>query len=541
VALEGTQQFTAAVSCTSNQSVTWDVNGILGGDQLTVGAISNPAPPAPSSPTSYFAPTNLPGPPNTVTVRATSQFDPAKSASVTVALLSNVLVTASTASGASTSTRAVGRTETLCATITGTTNSTLNWTVSGVPNGNATVGIITQGSATPCPAGAFNFTFAAPATVPAPPTVTATVASQADPSQTATVTIDIIPAPVVTVTPPTATLGLNGAQQFSAGVTGTANQLVSWSVNNIPNGDATLGEICVVGSSPCLPPAGPTAAAVEYRAPSALPPGGPVTVTALSADGASSGSALVTITTSSIPAISRLLPASVTAGAAGAFLLRVVGSNFVAGSGAGASEILFGAAATPKSTSCANPSAGVFDCTATVTPAEVAAAGSQSIAVRNPDGTTSTPVSLLIVPMLTSETTVTLTTGAPAASGQDIEVVEPLTAGAGATSLDISVVSLLVNSACSAGPHPVRLTRPASGNAVFDICLGGTGLTASEAYTLSGPPDIAIGPVQALGQGLVQVRITLTLSSTTQLGARTIFVTNANKDKAAASGALEVK
>ncbi len=541
VPLEGTQPFSAAVSCTANQSVTWDVNGIPGGDMLTVGAISNPAPPTPSSPTTYFAPTNLPGPPNTVAVRATSQFDPSKTASVTVALLSNVEVTALTAQGSPTSTRAAGRDETLCATVTGTTNGTLLWTVNNVPNGDATVGTIAQGSARPCPGGAFDFTYTAPANVPASPRVTATVASQADPSQTASVTITIISAPLVTVAPATATLGLNGVQPFSSSVTGTANQLVTWSVDNVPNGDATVGQICVTGSSPCQAPAAPSATAVEYRAPSALPSAGSVTVTAISVDGASTGSAVVTLTTSPVPVVARLLPASVTAGAAGAFLLRVVGANFVAGSGAGASEILSGSPPVPRTTSCANPAPGVFECTATVTPAEVASPGALSIAIRNPDGTTSTPVPLVVAPHLTTEASIALTSGAPQAGGQDLEVVEPLTAGAGATALDINVVSVLVNSACSAGPHPVRLARPASGNAVYDICLGGTGLTVNETYTISGPPDIAIGPVQALGQGFVQVRITLTLTSATQTGARTIFVANANRDKAAASGALEVK
>jgi hypothetical protein len=57
-------------------------------------------------------------------------------------------------------------------------------------------------------------------------------------------------------------------------------------------------------------------------------------------------------------------------------------------------------------------------------------------------------------------------------------------------------------------------------------------------YTISGPGDISVIARQPAGLGIVQV--TLAISSTAAPGARSLFIQNANLDKAAASGFLEV-
>src|SRR2546425_9300954 len=67
VAAGGTQQFTATVQNTSNTAVTWQVNGVTGGN-ATVGTISSSG--------LYTAPAS----PATVTVTAVSQADTTKSA-----------------------------------------------------------------------------------------------------------------------------------------------------------------------------------------------------------------------------------------------------------------------------------------------------------------------------------------------------------------------------------------------------------------------------------------------------------------------------
>ena len=72
------QQFTATVQNTANTNVSWQVNGVVGGDS-THGTISTSG--------LFTAPASVPSP-ATVTVTAVSQADPTKSASATVTVTS---------------------------------------------------------------------------------------------------------------------------------------------------------------------------------------------------------------------------------------------------------------------------------------------------------------------------------------------------------------------------------------------------------------------------------------------------------------------
>ena len=75
----------------------------------------------------------------------------------------------------------------------------------------------------------------------------------------------------------------------------------------------------------------------------------------------------------------------------------------------------------------------------------------------------------------------------------------------------------------------------------MDICFTASGLLSGPiVVTITGPApnDIAISNVS--NSGLV-VSLTLTLSSTTLPGPRTLFVETVGRDKTAASGAIEVK
>src|SRR5204862_151904 len=84
VAARGTQQFTATVQNTSNTAVTWQVNGVTGGN-ATVGTISSSG--------LYTAPAS----PATVTVTAVSQADTTKSASAQVTITPPTAVSAAVA------------------------------------------------------------------------------------------------------------------------------------------------------------------------------------------------------------------------------------------------------------------------------------------------------------------------------------------------------------------------------------------------------------------------------------------------------------
>jgi hypothetical protein len=96
--------------------------------------------------------------------------------------------------------------------------------------------------------------------------------------------------------------------------------------------------------------------------------------------------------------------------------------------------------------------------------------------------------------------------------------------------------------ACTVGGGPATLARPTSGTAIEHLCaFSVSGLDPSLDYTLSGPSpgDITIVGKEPLGLGIVH--LTLAVPATARIGARTLFIRNANGDVTAASGALEVR
>jgi hypothetical protein len=89
----------------------------------------------------------------------------------------------------------------------------------------------------------------------------------------------------ITISPTMAAVQAGNSQQFTASVTGTTNTAVNWLVNNMLGGNSAVGFISSTGL---------------YTAPSAIPSGGTVTVTAQSqADTTKSANATVTITAGS--------------------------------------------------------------------------------------------------------------------------------------------------------------------------------------------------------------------------------------------------
>ncbi len=78
-----TQQFTATVTGTTNTAVTWQVNGVSGGNS-TVGVITTTIP-GTTGESLYLGPASVPSPAS-VSVTAISQADPTKSASATATI-----------------------------------------------------------------------------------------------------------------------------------------------------------------------------------------------------------------------------------------------------------------------------------------------------------------------------------------------------------------------------------------------------------------------------------------------------------------------
>ncbi len=149
----------------------------------------------------------------------------------------------------------------------------------------------------------------------------------------------------VNVTPTAANVRAGAAQPFSATVTGTTNQSVTWSVNGVVGGNATVGLITNAGL---------------YTAPATLTNPNTITISASSAaDSSARGSSDVTLWNAT-PVLSNISPATFTSGA---YTLTLTGSKFVNGA-----QVSFGGAAisttyvsaTQLTATGSAPSAGTF-------------------------------------------------------------------------------------------------------------------------------------------------------------------------------------
>ncbi len=159
-----TQQFQATVTGTSDTSVTWNVNGI-GGGNATVGTISASG--------LYTAPPSMPSPAS-VTVTAVSQVDSQASSSATVTLKDDIVVNVSPpAANVQT-----GAAQLFFASISasGSPATGVTWSVNGTAGGNSSIGTIAAN-------GTDTATYMAPIAPPSPATVTVAATSVADPTK----------------------------------------------------------------------------------------------------------------------------------------------------------------------------------------------------------------------------------------------------------------------------------------------------------------------------------------------------------------------
>jgi hypothetical protein len=267
----GSQALTATLANTTNTGVTWQVNGVVGGNS-TVGTVSSLG--------VYTAPAVVPTP-AVVTVTAVSVADPTQSGAALLTITAAPApVSVSVAPG--TASLQTGGSQAFTATVANTTNTAVTWQVNGTVGGNSTVGTISSAGA-----------YTAPAAVPSPATVTVTAVSVADPTKSgaAQVTLSAAPPPPppvsVSVAPATASLQTGGSQAFTTTVANTTNTAVTWQVNGVVGGNSTVGTISSSGA---------------YTAPAAVPSPATVSVTAVSvADPTKSGAAQVTLSAAPPP------------------------------------------------------------------------------------------------------------------------------------------------------------------------------------------------------------------------------------------------
>lgn len=159
----------------------------------------------------------------------------------------------------------VGAAQAFAASLSGTTNTAVTWSVNGVVGGAAATGVIS-------PAGLYT----APATVPTSPTVTIRATSVASSTAFGQATVTVaapLPAVVVAVTPAAASITVGATQLFASSVTGSTNTAVLWSVNGVNGGSTAAGTISSAGlyTAPATLPTNPT---VAVRATSLANPAG---------------------------------------------------------------------------------------------------------------------------------------------------------------------------------------------------------------------------------------------------------------------------
>ncbi len=185
-----TQQFSAAVSGSTNTSVTWSMNPAAG--TLSASGLYT----APASISSQQA----------VTVTATSLADPAKSAQAVVTLKPTISVSVSPLSVS----LQANQTQQFSANVSAT------WSL------NPAIGSLSASGL-----------YTAPASISSQQAVTVTATSVADPTKTAQAVVTLNPPVSVSVIVSPSYVSLQGkqGQQFSAIVSGASNTAVTWSVS----------------------------------------------------------------------------------------------------------------------------------------------------------------------------------------------------------------------------------------------------------------------------------------------------------------------
>ena len=334
-----TQTFTAKVSGSSSTAVTWSVNGTVGGSAIT-GMIS---------PNGVYTTPEFPPTSNSVTITATETADPTKTASSAVTLNNPTpQITAATPTSIQVGTFtltvsgahfASGAAVYFGSTVLTTTRvSSTQLTATGTAT-SGEVGSIMISVKNPSP-GAVS-------------------------SSNLTAQIVANSGITVTVTPATATFHAGDSGFFSATVTGTINQSVTWSIAGHGGGDSNVGFMTSQGA---------------YGAPAAPPTPNTLSIVATSvADPTKQATATLTVV-NPLPVLNTISPSSL---ATGGFSITATGKGFVKGS-----VVYFGGQAL--TTMYISPTE--LDATGTI---PLTQTGSVPVTVWNPDPGTSTSSPLM--------------------------------------------------------------------------------------------------------------------------------------------------
>jgi uncharacterized protein (DUF1800 family) len=336
------QQFTAKAGDGSKPAVNWAINGIAGGN-ATLGTIDASG--------MYTAP-EFPPAPNSITISAVETSDTRKLGNAAATLNNPVPVLTSIAP-------------------LSVPQGPLTITLTGLHFAQGAVAYMGTTALATAYVSSTQLTATGTTTSAQAGTQTITVHNP-DPgaSVSAGVNLVIQGGVAVKVTPATATLRTGNQQPFTATVTGALNLSVTWTVNAVAGGNATIGTIAANGT---------------YTAPLILPTPNTITVTATSVeDPTRSGSATVTLE-NAIPVISSVAPTTLTANVA--FEITVNGTGFTPGS-------IVNLGPVGLSTTFIAPTQLIAVGTPTL-----AQVGTVPVTVINPDpgGSTSAPVNVQVV------------------------------------------------------------------------------------------------------------------------------------------------
>jgi len=299
-----TQQFTATVSGATDNSVTWSVDGVAGGNS-TVGTVSA---------SGLFT---APAASGNHTVTATSVQDPTRSASAQVTVTSPVAVSITPTSA----TIPVGQSQQFQATVTNSSDTTVTWSVDGIAGGNAQVGTITASGVYTAPSSTSSHTVAA--------------TSNADSSATATAQVTTTAA--LAISPAAVSVHAGTTQKFQAMMNGSSAN-VTWAVDGTPGGMASVGTISATG---------------VYSAPSTT---GQHTVTATLQSSSQTASAQVSVLPPADFSLALAPPnATINAGSSARFVLTIAPAGY-------AGPVTVRCSGAPQGSTCAlSPSSITLD------------------------------------------------------------------------------------------------------------------------------------------------------------------------------------
>jgi hypothetical protein len=269
-----------------------------------------PAHTANGVPATYTAPGAIPAD-NTITITARVTSDPSQASSATIAIANPPVAVVM---GTSPVSLAVGATASLSAVVTNDiTTQGVTW--------SATCGAGSCGTfSTTKTLSGVSTTYTAPSTVPAGGSVTITATSLADPTKSALVSIAILPI-TVSVSPTSFYIGISGTASLTALVVNDVKGAgVTWSCGPPGCGSFSLTK---TGSG----------TATTYTAPTTVPAGNTVTITATSVSAtAVSASSVATVTASPVITVKiTTSPSSLAEGAAATLRATVTGDSTNAG------------------------------------------------------------------------------------------------------------------------------------------------------------------------------------------------------------------